>query len=331
MATTLKECGPIIGDISTKLLDYHHLREMSALIRLIEPKLVDHCGTHLATILLEDDGLYENCGPSNYVSPDCISDEIRSIDICEWIRSYKIPNCYIKSQSFDARQFLYKLMTRFTHAGLKTFEKIIYKALISDVLVKSQNTSGGTSVSKSLVDDIGTSSIIDASSTGLTMAKLYDAVNALSSKYHGSLRPILLVPSSGWLDLQKDIFDKGANSCCAIKDGINLNLVGAIGGITVVKSIIGDNLFRDVGGKLRAFLFQPEAIDVIFSNRSTLTEACCDSDIVIRPGMSNGYISGIIKTNPGIQFGGYLVQLEMNAGGARIDPNGIVAIDLAKK
>lgn len=335
MATTLAACAPIVGKISERFLAYQYLREQSALINLVNTKMVDYCGTHLANLLLPGDGLYENCGPSNYPSPECLSNEIRSIDTCSWTKSYKLDNCYVNNNSFRMENFTMDMMRLFAHEGVMTFERIIYKALIDDVVVKSQNTTGGVNVTRTLIDDIGAASIVDASGAGgLTLDKLYEALGVLSTKYRGGLRPILLVPASAWIELQKDIDTAGGkggpNTCCAYDRGISMEMTGRYGNVIIVKSLVGDKLFRDVGGKLRAFLFQPGSIEVLYTGHSSLTMGGCKDDLIIRPSSSNGYISGIIKVNPGTQFGGLLVQMEMNAGGVRVDPDGIVAIDLAK-
>lgn len=333
MATELLPCGPTIGQVTAQNLTYQYLREKSALISMLRVRRVNHCGNHLANIMLPIGELKKSCGPDNYPSPDCLKYEMRNVETCSYRAEIKIPGCHVINSSFDMDQFEVNLMHSLAHQGILAFERIVYDALSGDAVISVQETTGGSTVVKSLVDDIGASSVIDASATGLTLDKLYEAVGALASKYGGGLDPILLVPSSAWLELQKDIDTRGGggpNTCCAYDRGIAMKMTGRYGDITIIRSSAEKKLFKDVGGKLRAFLFQPEAIDIILTTVSSLTRGACKDDMIIRADPDNGYISGIVKVNPGMQFGGLLVQAEINAGGVRIDPDGIVAIDVKK-
>lgn len=327
MATILSGCSDFVGTLSERSLNYDSFRMSTPILKYIDYYMMDRMGKVPIFDMIDTDArLVQDCSPQNYPSPDACTHETRYINICSAVKECKIPDQMISCSSFSMDAMVTNLLKNIYLTSQIYLEQLVYDALIGNVEAEVVGEDGKyTPKIVDMATDIGAGHIIDASA-GFTYAKVVEVYQALSdSNFRGTI--VFYVPQGAFLNLQKEAFDKGNAFCCFLDKGLNNEIEAPFGATTVFIKPLDNKIFQTVGGKVRGFAFISGAVGMAYTNKTTLNMTCCEGDIPISPSETNGFIAGILRTNPPIQFGGMLLQYMVMAGAARLKPKAIVAID----
>ena len=327
MAIILSGCSDFVGTLSAETLNYDSFRLSTPMLKYIDFYRMDRMGKVPVFDMLDTNSrLIRDCSPQNYPTPDACTHSTRYINICGAIKQCKIPDQMMSCSSFSVSDLISNIFTNIYASSQLYLEELIYEALIGSVEADITGEDGKvTTKTLDMATDIGAGNIIDASA-GFTYDKVKEAYTALSrSNYRGKI--VFFVPQKAFLDLQKEAFDKGNAFCCLLEKGMNVEVEAPFGSRAVFIAPLDNRVFQTVGGKVRGFAFIDRAVAMAYTSKTTLNMTCCDGDIPITPSEVNGFVAGIIRTNPSTQFGGLLVQYMVMAGAARLKPKAVVAID----